>query len=137
MGRLLCLTLCLLSWGWKDVPSCACREKGQEPLQLHWLEGVKGSYGGWAWKYPSATTELHPPFSGWRKRVCGLLHSFFVKGKCCQDFLNCLAFFQLYDTVMNIAHLEAIFDLTLLYKHRSIRPILNGIRQDSQKKEKK
>ena len=36
MGKPLCLTVCLLFGGWNNALSCACREKGQKPLQLHW-----------------------------------------------------------------------------------------------------
>ena len=36
------LTVCLLSVGFNNASSGACREKGQEPLQLHWLERSLG-----------------------------------------------------------------------------------------------
>ena len=58
-------------WGYKNAPSCACREKGQEPLQMHWLEGAKGPVG------MGVENFLQP--------LLGCTHPLVVEGNGCAD----------------------------------------------------
>ena len=82
----LCLTVCLLSEGWNNAASSACREKGQESLQLHWLEGVKRSYWGGGENFLQPPLGCTHPLVVEGNRYVDFPLSLFVQGKCCQFF---------------------------------------------------
>ena len=114
-------------WGLEKCTILCIQRKVPRALQLHGLKELRGPMGMGV-KISLSHYWVASTLKWLKKMGVSTPLSLFAKGKYCQNFLKLFGLFQLYVTIMNIAHLGAIFVLTLPNQPRSIRSILNGIR---------